>query len=240
MAVPADYLVSTSGQMSVPAEIRHRWGLDKGGRIVVIDLGKPWSFFRPVGERCSLPRPFQQTTISGLFGSSATQTWRPRRWPPSSSTTICFETFSPLKGPRTLTASRRMEWLPPACGFSGYALRSKGRQLWASSPPPWRPSRRTYRPDFDRSWRLSRKTLRSCPCANWHGAWQISRPATDSKDEASRLPWSKRWQPLIGSTRALPCQPTMLDPTFERRPRRWRPVPHPLGQRVPSHQGPGC
>jgi bifunctional DNA-binding transcriptional regulator/antitoxin component of YhaV-PrlF toxin-antitoxin module len=26
--------------MSVPAEVRHRWGLDNGGRIVVIDLGE--------------------------------------------------------------------------------------------------------------------------------------------------------------------------------------------------------
>jgi len=38
MATSADYLVSTSGQMSVPAEVRHRWGLENGGRIVVIDL----------------------------------------------------------------------------------------------------------------------------------------------------------------------------------------------------------
>jgi AbrB family looped-hinge helix DNA binding protein len=40
MAGSADYLVSTSGQMSVPAEVRHRWGLDKGGRITVIDIGE--------------------------------------------------------------------------------------------------------------------------------------------------------------------------------------------------------
>jgi len=35
----ADFLVSTSGQMSVPAAVRHRWGLDHGGRVTVIDLG---------------------------------------------------------------------------------------------------------------------------------------------------------------------------------------------------------
>ena len=34
-----EYLVSTSGQMSVPAAVRHRWGLEHGGRITVIDLG---------------------------------------------------------------------------------------------------------------------------------------------------------------------------------------------------------
>jgi hypothetical protein len=25
--------------MSVPAAVRHRWGLDDGGRVVVVDLG---------------------------------------------------------------------------------------------------------------------------------------------------------------------------------------------------------
>jgi bifunctional DNA-binding transcriptional regulator/antitoxin component of YhaV-PrlF toxin-antitoxin module len=39
MATAAEFLVSTSGQLSVPAAVRHRWGLDKGGRVTVIDLG---------------------------------------------------------------------------------------------------------------------------------------------------------------------------------------------------------
>jgi bifunctional DNA-binding transcriptional regulator/antitoxin component of YhaV-PrlF toxin-antitoxin module len=33
------YLVSSSGQMSVPAAVRHRWNLDQGGPVDVIDLG---------------------------------------------------------------------------------------------------------------------------------------------------------------------------------------------------------
>jgi len=33
------YLVSASGQMSMPASVRHRWHLDKGGPVDVIDLG---------------------------------------------------------------------------------------------------------------------------------------------------------------------------------------------------------
>jgi hypothetical protein len=33
------YLVSASGQMSVPADVRRRWRLDKGGPVDVIDLG---------------------------------------------------------------------------------------------------------------------------------------------------------------------------------------------------------
>jgi bifunctional DNA-binding transcriptional regulator/antitoxin component of YhaV-PrlF toxin-antitoxin module len=33
------YLVSASGQMSVPAGVRHRWNLDGGGPVDVIDLG---------------------------------------------------------------------------------------------------------------------------------------------------------------------------------------------------------
>jgi bifunctional DNA-binding transcriptional regulator/antitoxin component of YhaV-PrlF toxin-antitoxin module len=39
VSTPTEFLVSTSGQMSVPAAVRHRWGLDQGGRITVIDLG---------------------------------------------------------------------------------------------------------------------------------------------------------------------------------------------------------
>lgn len=39
MSTPAEFLVSTSGQMSVPAAVRRRWGLSEGGRVTVIDLG---------------------------------------------------------------------------------------------------------------------------------------------------------------------------------------------------------
>ena len=34
-----EYLVSASGQMSLPAAARRRWHLDKGGPVDVIDLG---------------------------------------------------------------------------------------------------------------------------------------------------------------------------------------------------------
>ena len=34
-----EYLVSASGQMSLPAAARHRWHLDSGGPVDVIDLG---------------------------------------------------------------------------------------------------------------------------------------------------------------------------------------------------------
>lgn len=34
-----EYLVSSSGQMSLPAAARHRWDLDQGGPVDVIDLG---------------------------------------------------------------------------------------------------------------------------------------------------------------------------------------------------------
>ena len=33
------FLVSSSGQMSLPAAARHRWHLDAGGPVDVIDLG---------------------------------------------------------------------------------------------------------------------------------------------------------------------------------------------------------
>jgi AbrB family looped-hinge helix DNA binding protein len=51
MAVPAEFLVSTSGQMSVPAAVRHRWGLDHGGRVTVIDLGDAVVLLPPGGGR---------------------------------------------------------------------------------------------------------------------------------------------------------------------------------------------
>ena len=34
------YLVSSSGQMSLPADARHRWKLDGGGPVSVLDLGE--------------------------------------------------------------------------------------------------------------------------------------------------------------------------------------------------------
>jgi bifunctional DNA-binding transcriptional regulator/antitoxin component of YhaV-PrlF toxin-antitoxin module len=33
------FKVSSSGQMSLPAAVRHRWHLDDGGRVEVLDLG---------------------------------------------------------------------------------------------------------------------------------------------------------------------------------------------------------
>lgn len=39
MAGVQEYLVSSSGQMSLPASARHRWHLDRGGPVDVIDLG---------------------------------------------------------------------------------------------------------------------------------------------------------------------------------------------------------
>ena len=33
------YLVSSSGQMSLPSGARHRWKLDHGGPVSVLDLG---------------------------------------------------------------------------------------------------------------------------------------------------------------------------------------------------------
>ena len=34
-----EYLVSSSGQMCLPASVRHRWNLDDGGPVDVLDLG---------------------------------------------------------------------------------------------------------------------------------------------------------------------------------------------------------
>lgn len=34
-----EYVVSSSGQLSLPAAARHRWHLDRGGPVDVLDLG---------------------------------------------------------------------------------------------------------------------------------------------------------------------------------------------------------
>jgi bifunctional DNA-binding transcriptional regulator/antitoxin component of YhaV-PrlF toxin-antitoxin module len=39
MADVETFKVSTSGQMSLPAAVRHRWHLDQGGQVEVLDLG---------------------------------------------------------------------------------------------------------------------------------------------------------------------------------------------------------
>lgn len=39
MANAEQFLVSTSGQMSLPAAARRRWGLTQGGPVDVLDLG---------------------------------------------------------------------------------------------------------------------------------------------------------------------------------------------------------
>jgi AbrB family looped-hinge helix DNA binding protein len=50
MPAASEFLVSSSGQMSVPAAVRHRWGLDQGGRVTVIDLGDAVVLLPPGGR----------------------------------------------------------------------------------------------------------------------------------------------------------------------------------------------
>ncbi len=53
MATTSEFLVSKSGQISVPAGVRRRWGLTDGGRVTVIDLGDAVVLL-PVGARQKL------------------------------------------------------------------------------------------------------------------------------------------------------------------------------------------
>lgn len=54
MANASEFVVSTSGQMSVPAAVRHRWGLDHGGRVTVVDLGEAVVLLPPGGRSALL------------------------------------------------------------------------------------------------------------------------------------------------------------------------------------------
>ena len=51
MSTTSEFLVSKGGQMLVPAGVRHRWGLDEGGRITVIDLGDAVVLLPPGAQR---------------------------------------------------------------------------------------------------------------------------------------------------------------------------------------------
>src|ERR1700738_1153182 len=51
MSNAKEFLVSKSGQMSVPADVRHRWGLTEGGRVTVIDLGDAVVLLPPGAEQ---------------------------------------------------------------------------------------------------------------------------------------------------------------------------------------------
>lgn len=51
MPTTAEFLVSKSGQISVPAGVRRRWGLTEGGRITVIDLGEAVVLLPPGARR---------------------------------------------------------------------------------------------------------------------------------------------------------------------------------------------
>jgi bifunctional DNA-binding transcriptional regulator/antitoxin component of YhaV-PrlF toxin-antitoxin module len=54
MPAASEFLVSSSGQMSVPAAVRHRWGLDRGGRVTVVDLGDAVVLLPPGGRAALL------------------------------------------------------------------------------------------------------------------------------------------------------------------------------------------
>ena len=56
------YEVSSSGQMSLPATARHRWQLDHGGPVDVIDLGY---------SVLTLPRGDGQRLLSDLLSKDA-------------------------------------------------------------------------------------------------------------------------------------------------------------------------
>ncbi len=51
MPATSEFLVSSSSQMSVPAAVRRRWGLEHGGRVTVVDLGDAVVLLPPGGRQ---------------------------------------------------------------------------------------------------------------------------------------------------------------------------------------------
>ena len=70
MAASAEFLVSKSGQISVPAEVRRRWGLTEGGRVTVVDLGDAVVLLPPGARqallRAALSAEEQQAFVAAL------------------------------------------------------------------------------------------------------------------------------------------------------------------------------
>ena len=73
MASSGEFLVSKSGQMSVPADVRRRWGLTDGGRVAVVDLGD-------AGGAPPARRP-RQAARKGAFGRGTSPLRRRARRP---------------------------------------------------------------------------------------------------------------------------------------------------------------
>lgn len=82
--------------MSVPAAVRHRWGLDGGGRVTVIDLGDA----PPARARSSSTTPCPQRTTAASSPNSTIPTWSPRSGPG------CHRRPSPARRPRRRTTTR--------------------------------------------------------------------------------------------------------------------------------------
>ena len=51
MPATTEFLVSKSGQISVPAGVRRRWGLTDGGPVTVVDLGDAVVLLPPGSRR---------------------------------------------------------------------------------------------------------------------------------------------------------------------------------------------
>lgn len=70
MPAASEFLVSSSGQMSVPAAVRHRWGLEQGGRVTVVDLGDAVVLLPPSGRtgllEAALSAEDHMTFVAGL------------------------------------------------------------------------------------------------------------------------------------------------------------------------------
>ena len=78
MPAASEFLVSSSGQMSVPAAVRHRWGLDQGGRVTVVDLGDAVVLLPPGGRaellRGALSAEHHLALVAGLDDADLTTT----------------------------------------------------------------------------------------------------------------------------------------------------------------------
>jgi bifunctional DNA-binding transcriptional regulator/antitoxin component of YhaV-PrlF toxin-antitoxin module len=68
MAATTNARVSHRGQTSLPADLRHRWGIEEGGEVGFIDLGKA-ALIVPGGvevARLELRRVLRERYVQGL------------------------------------------------------------------------------------------------------------------------------------------------------------------------------
>ena len=199
------YLVSSSGQVSSPAAARHRWGLDRGGPVDVIDLGFAVVMLPEVTQAPPSPTCCRRRfTRSSWRPCQRTRTWprRDRRGARRSSPPRLHDPGRRRRAgpdPRGPRPGHDQPLLPPP--VSERRLRPRWRAdglVVRGTPPEARPA----------AARVARRRPRRSPCACSPTGWRRSRMPIPS-----RLSVQRPWPPPRTSTHPCAYGPVTTDRT---------------------------